>query len=78
MRCDAGARRTFAVNLRRCGVGLDTIRRLLGLVILSAVKLIVDTDPVRLEAIVARAQALRGGKPGSGVQGTSMPGQLTA
>jgi hypothetical protein len=42
------------------------------------VKLIVDSDPVRLEAIVARAQALRGGKPGSGVQGTSMPGQLTA
>jgi site-specific recombinase XerD len=47
------ARRTFAVNLRRSGVDLDTIRGLLGLS-LSAVKRIVDSDPVRLGAIVAR------------------------
>jgi site-specific recombinase XerD len=50
----SAARRTFAVNLRRCGVDLDTIRRLLGLSSLSAVKRLVDSDPVRLGAIVAR------------------------
>jgi site-specific recombinase XerD len=48
------ARRTLAVNLRRNGVDLDTIRGLLGLSGLSAVKRIVDSDPVRLGAIVAR------------------------
>jgi site-specific recombinase XerD len=50
----SAARRTLAVNLRRNGVDLDTIRRLLGLSTLSAVKRIVDSDPVRLGAIVAR------------------------
>jgi hypothetical protein len=50
----SAAPRTFAVNLRRSGVDLDTIRRLLGLSSLSAVKRIVDSDPVRLGAIVAR------------------------
>jgi site-specific recombinase XerD len=50
----SAARRTFAVNLRRGGVDLDTIRGLLGLSSLSAVKRIVDSDPVRLGAIVAR------------------------
>jgi site-specific recombinase XerD len=48
------ARRTFSVHLRRNGVDLDTIRRLLGLSSLSAVKRIVDSDPVRLGAIVSR------------------------
>lgn len=48
------ARRTLAVNLRRNGVDLDTIRSLLGLSSLSAVKRIVDSDPVRLGAIVSR------------------------
>ena len=46
--------RTFAVQLRRNGTDLATIRRLLGLSSLSAVKRIVDGDPVRLGAIVAR------------------------
>jgi site-specific recombinase XerD len=50
----SAARRTLAVNLRRNGVDLDTIRRLLGLSTLSAVKRIVDSDPARLGAIVAR------------------------
>lgn len=50
----SAARRTLAMNLRRNGVDLDTIRRLLGLSTLSGVKRIVDSDPVRLGAIVAR------------------------
>ncbi|CAB3666815.1 hypothetical protein LMG24076_01742 [Trinickia soli] len=50
----SGARRTFAVNLRRSGVDLDTIRGLRGLISPSAVKRIVDSDPARLGAIVAR------------------------
>jgi site-specific recombinase XerD len=50
----SAARHTFAVNLRRSGVDPDTIRGLLGLSSLSAVKRIVDSDPVRLGAIVAR------------------------
>ncbi len=50
----SAARRTFAVQLRRNGTDLDTIRRLLGLSSLSAVKRIVDSDPLRLGAILAR------------------------
>lgn len=48
------ARRTFAVRLHRKGYDLRHIREVLGLATLSAVKNLVDGDPVDLGRIVAR------------------------
>jgi len=49
------ARRTFGVRLHRKGYDLRHIQVLLGVQSLTAVKRMVDADPVRLGAIVARA-----------------------
>lgn len=49
------ARRTFGVRLHRKGFDLRHIQVLLGVQSLTAVKRMVDSDPVRLGAIVARA-----------------------
>lgn len=47
--------RTFGVRLHRKGFDLRHIQVLLGVQSLTAVKRMVDSDPVRLGAIVARA-----------------------
>lgn len=49
------ARRTFGVRLHRKGYDLRHIQVLLGVQSLTAVKRMVESDPVRLGAIVARA-----------------------
>lgn len=49
------ARRTFGVRLHRKGYDLRHIQVLLGVQSLTAVKRMVEADPVRLGAIVARA-----------------------
>lgn len=49
------ARRTFGVRLHRNGYDLRHIRVLLGVQSMTAVKKMVEADPVRLGAIVARA-----------------------
>lgn len=49
------ARRTFGVRLGREGYDLRHIQTLLGLQSLTAVKKMIEADPVRLGAIVARA-----------------------
>jgi len=49
------ARRTFGVRLHRKGFDLRHIQVILGVQSLTAVKRMVDADPVRLGAIVARA-----------------------
>ncbi len=49
------ARRTFGVRLHRKGYDLRHIQTLLGAQSLSAVKRMVEADPVRLGAIVSRA-----------------------
>ncbi|MDN7754769.1 tyrosine-type recombinase/integrase [Burkholderia gladioli] len=47
-------RRTFAVRLHRLGLDLRHINELLGHETLTATKRLIDADPVRLGAIVAR------------------------
>lgn len=49
------ARRTFGVRLHRKGYDLRHIQTLLGAQSLTAVKRMVESDPVRLGAIVSRA-----------------------
>lgn len=49
------ARRTFAVRLHRKGFDIRHIQVLLGVQSLLAVKRMVEADPVRMGAIVARA-----------------------
>ena len=49
------ARRTFGVRLHRKGYDLRHIQTILGVQSLTAVKRMVESDPVRLGAIVARA-----------------------
>ena len=49
------ARRTFGVRLHRKGFDLKHIQVILGVQSLTAVKRMVEADPVRLGAIVARA-----------------------
>lgn len=49
----SAARRTFAVNLHRQGRSLALIQTLFGVSSLSAVKNLIETDPVRLSAIVS-------------------------
>lgn len=51
----SAARRTFGVRLHRKGFDLRHIQVLLGVQSLTAVKRMVEADPVRLGAIVARA-----------------------
>ncbi|KVH80563.1 integrase [Burkholderia ubonensis] len=48
----SAARRTFAVRLHRDGRSLKLIQELIGVSSLSAVKNLIDGDPVRLSAIV--------------------------
>ncbi len=50
----SAARRTFAVRLPRDGRSLKLIQELIGVSSLSAVKNLIDGDPVRLSAIVRR------------------------
>lgn len=50
----SAARRTFAVRLHRDGRSLKLIQELIGVSSLSAVKNLVEGDPVRLSAIVSR------------------------
>jgi integrase len=49
----SAARRTFAVRLHRDGRSLKLIQELIGVSSLSAVKRLVESDPVRLSAVVA-------------------------
>ncbi|MFM0305751.1 site-specific integrase [Paraburkholderia sediminicola] len=49
----SAARRTFAVRLHRDGRSLKLIQQLIGVSSLSAVKNLIDGDPVRLSAIVS-------------------------
>jgi site-specific recombinase XerD len=49
----SAARRTFAVRLHRDGRSLKLIQELIGVSSLSAVKNLIDADPVRLSAIVS-------------------------
>jgi integrase len=49
----SAARRTFAVMLHRQGRSIKLIQELIGVSSLSAVKRLVEGDPVRLSAIVA-------------------------
>ena len=49
----SAARRTFAVRLHRDGRSLKLIQELIGVSSLSAVKKLVESDPVRLESIVS-------------------------
>ena len=49
----SAARRTFAVRLHRDGRSLKLIQQLLGVSSLSAVKNLIQGDPVRLSSIVS-------------------------
>ncbi|WP_197339742.1 hypothetical protein [Ralstonia solanacearum] len=49
----SAARRTFAVTLHRQGRNPKVIQELIGVSSLSAVKRLVESDPVRLAAIVS-------------------------
>lgn len=49
----SAARRTFAVRLHRDGRSLKLIQELIGVSSLSAVKRLIDADPVRLASIVS-------------------------
>jgi site-specific recombinase XerD len=50
----SAARRTFAVRLHRDGRSLKLIQELIGVSSLSAVKRLIEADPVRLASIVSR------------------------
>jgi site-specific recombinase XerD len=47
------ARRTFAVRLHRDGRSLKLIQELIGVSSLSAIKKLIESDPVRLASIVS-------------------------
>ncbi|WP_175083972.1 hypothetical protein [Trinickia soli] len=49
----SAARRSFAVQLHRQGRSLKLIQTLIGVSSLSAVKNLIEADPVRLAAIVS-------------------------
>ena len=50
----SAARRTFAVRLHRDGRSLKLIQQLIGVSSLSAVKRLIDGDPVKLATVVSR------------------------